>query len=512
MKPLFFVLAAVLAAGVWRWRRKLEPTLAAGAALVVIGLLIYGSGLVEMPNIENLIEDAGRTLGKWTYVVVAAAAFLETGAFVGLIAPGETFMVFGGVVAGQGRVDLITVIGIVWAAAVAGDTTSFYLGRRLGRAFLVKHGPKFQITEERLEMVESFFERHGGKTILIGRFVGLVRAIAPFLAGSSGMKFKRFIPYDVIGAGIWASAFVVLGYIFWQSFSTIADYASKGAFALGSVIALIVAIVATVRWLKVPGNREALDAWFDRQFARPALRPLAALLRPVWRLMRGPLRFFVDRITPGELGLEVTTLFAIAGVGLFLFVGPIFTFRDRALTPSDERARELVADIHVSWLADAAKLFTELGALKIVLPAVVLAAIYVAFRRRLAEALTLPIGLALVFAAVNITKPLEDRPRPPGGLVDADGSSFPSGHAAYAVAWVAIALVLTRTFPGFARTTLAVSLACAVVVLVGLSRVYLRVHELSDVTAGAGIAVVMFAICALVALIAGHLRQNGRSQ
>src|SRR6266511_6349443 len=162
------------------------------------------------------------------------------------------------------------------------------LGRRLGRAFLVKHGPRVHITEERLRQVERFFDRHGGKAILIGRFVGLVRAVAPFLAGSSGMPLRRFLPYDVVGAGLWGSTFVVLGYVFWQSFSQLVDYAKKGALALGAVIVLVVAIVAAMRWLRDPANRTKAGAWLERQAERPALRPLARLLRPVARRSRRP--------------------------------------------------------------------------------------------------------------------------------------------------------------------------------------------------------------------------------
>ena len=93
-------------------------------------------------------------------------------------------MMLGGVVAGQGEINVITLIGIAWAAAVAGDCASYLLGKRLGREFLVKHGPRFQITPDRLEQVETFFANHGGKAIFIGQFVGIVRAVAPFLAGS----------------------------------------------------------------------------------------------------------------------------------------------------------------------------------------------------------------------------------------------------------------------------------------------------------------------------------------
>ena len=196
MKPVWLVFAVALAAFlVWR-RRRLEPTLIAGGAIVAVGSLVYGLGVVHLPNLEQALIDVGETLGSWTYLLVGALAFFETGAFVGLVAPGETAMLLGGLVAGQGQIDVVTMIAIAWAAAVAGDMTSFFLGRRLGRAFLVRHGPKIQITEPRLRHVEAFFDKHGGKAILIGRFVGLVRAIAPFLAGSSGMPLRRFVPYD----------------------------------------------------------------------------------------------------------------------------------------------------------------------------------------------------------------------------------------------------------------------------------------------------------------------------
>ena len=210
MKPIWLAGAAVLVAFlVWR-RRRLEPTLLAGGAIVAVLMAVDGTGLVQLPNLEEALVSIGETLGPWTYLLVGTLAFLETGAFVGLIAPGETAMLVGGLVAGQGQISVVTLIGIAWTCAVAGDLTSFYLGHRLGRQFMVRHGSKPHITEERLESVERFFDRHGGKAILIGRFVGLVCAIAPFLAGSGGMPVRRFIPYDVVGAGLWSTTFVLL--------------------------------------------------------------------------------------------------------------------------------------------------------------------------------------------------------------------------------------------------------------------------------------------------------------
>src|SRR5918997_4660993 len=193
--------------------------------------------------------------GPWTYALVAVLAFLETGAFVGLVAPGETVVIAGGVVAGQGEIQLFPLIGLVWTCAVLGDTTSFYIGRRLGRRFLERHGPRLKITEERLQQVESYFERHGGKTILIGRFIGLVRALAPFIAGSSGLTYRRFIPYSIVGTGLWATVFCVLGYIFWRSFDQVAHIAGQAIFGFGLTVGVIVGVVVAYR------RRAKIRAW-----------------------------------------------------------------------------------------------------------------------------------------------------------------------------------------------------------------------------------------------------------
>jgi membrane protein DedA with SNARE-associated domain/membrane-associated phospholipid phosphatase len=510
MKPVPLIAAVALAAFLaWR-RRKLEPTLLIGGAIVAVVLAVYGSGLVKLPNLEESLIRVGETLGQWTYLLVGALAFFETGAFIGLVAPGETAMLLGGLVAGQGQIDVVTLIGIVWACAVAGDLTSFFLGRRLGRSFLMRHGAKVQITEERLHTVEGFFDRHGGKAILIGRFVGLVRAIAPFLAGSSGMPLRRFVPYDVIGAGLWGTTFVLLGYIFWQSFSTLVDYAKKGAFALGAVIVVVVAIVWLVRWVRRPDNRRRARGWLDEQAERPAFRPVAAVLRPVARRSAAPARFVWDRVTPGDLGLELTTIAAVAAVGSYAFVAHILKL-DSGRTPiGDDATLRMVRRVDVSPLVDVAKVVTTLGAFPVAVVLVGVAWIVLLMRREFVESLVLGVGLGLTYAGVHITKAALDRPRPPAPLVDTELSAYPSGHAAYALTWVAVAVILSRVLPNVASRAALVTGAVVIAAVVGLSRLYLRAHWLSDVTGGWGLGAALFSLCGLCALVVGYVRDNGR--
>jgi len=209
---------------------------AAAAALVLLA-----TGTVSPPDVQGWLTSLADSLGAWTYALVAGLAFLETGAFVGLIAPGETAIALGGVVAAQGEVSLPLIVLAAWVAAALGDLASFLLGRRLGRRFLIAHGPRVGVTAPRLARVDGFFDRHGGKAILIGRFVGLIRAMAPFVAGASGLQLRRFLPYSLAGTLIWASAFTLAGYAFHESFETAAGVLTHGVLGLAVLAAGAVA-------------------------------------------------------------------------------------------------------------------------------------------------------------------------------------------------------------------------------------------------------------------------------
>ena len=459
---------------------------------------------MKLPNLEELLLHIGNTLGQWTYLLVAVLAFLETGAFVGLLAPGETAMILGGVVAGQGEISVITLIALVWVAATLGDAVSFWLGRRLGREFLVRHGPKFRITPEVLERVEGFFDQHGGKAILLGRFVGIVRAVAPFLAGTGRMSFKRFLPYDILGAGLWATTFILLGYVFWQSLGTVLDYAKKGALGLGITITVIVGLVVAVRWLSREENRHELAQRMDRAVDRPGLR----FLRPAVRWVQGPLRFFIARLTPGELGLELTTLLAIAAVGSFAYFGYWLAVAERGYGALDLTVNTWAVDLYNGTAAAVAEVVTVLGAPALMWPLVGVVTILLLVRRHWVEGAVLGAGMLLTIGFVRLGKSVLERPRPADALIDAGGYSFPSGHAAYAVAWVALAVIALRLVPSLKGRWWLVAAAIAVAVLVAVTRVYLRVHWLSDVLAGAGVAAMSFSLVAIIALVVDYVRHN----
>jgi membrane protein DedA with SNARE-associated domain len=221
--------------------RRPRAALLAAAAVAIAAFALTSTGVVPLPDLEGALTDLSETLGAWTYLLVGGLAFLETGAFVGLVAPGETAVVLGGVVAAQGEVELAAMLVLVWLAAAAGDLASYALGRRLGRPFIVARGPRFGVTPPRLALVEGFFERHGAKAILVGRFVGIVRAVAPFLAGASGLRLRGFLPWSLLGTAAWAATFTLIGYAFHESFHSAADLVTQGALGLAVVATLTLA-------------------------------------------------------------------------------------------------------------------------------------------------------------------------------------------------------------------------------------------------------------------------------
>ena len=495
-----------------RWFQSVE------LAVIAIAVLI-GVGVIHLPNFEKLLEDAGQALGRWTYLAVGLLAFLETGAFLGFIAPGETAVIVGGLVAGQGQISLLALIAIVWACCLAGDAVSYELGRHKGRAWLLKYGARLQVTEGRLDQVEKLLNSHGAVMIIVGRFLGFVRPLMPFIAGASRMPFRRFFPYDVLAAGAWSITFCTLGFLFWRSIDQLTTYVSRGLFAFGTLVVVIGGIVALIHLRRSPEARAKVREWIDERADRPGWSILARIARPVWHVLLKPTaavadllaRFSYQRLTPGNLGLELTTLLALTAVGGFSF----FLLGDIVLNEGEPRidrwAADLAERLNTDMLVSVAKVVTTLGASWVTGPLVLVMVVFALARRRWIDAVALVCGWPIVWALVQITKSAYDRARPPGSLVDTFNQAFPSGHAAYAVAWIACATVLVRAGVGWATRIAAVTVAVGIVAVVAVTRVYLRAHYLTDVLGGIALAVAIWSLIGVFALFAGRVRTIEKS-
>ena len=273
MSPGSLALAVLLTTALVVFRRRLNGTKRVLGIVALAWLVVHGSGLVPLPDLEAAAKNVGPTLGGWTYLAVGAMAFLETAFLLGLIAPGEFSVILGGFIAGQGEIDVIALGAIVFACAAAGDTAGFLLGRKFGRSLVLDHGGSFGVTEKRLAHIETFFAAHGAKTILVGRFVGVVRALTPFTAGTSKMPARRFLPLDYAAAAAWSVTFVTLGYVFWRSFDTAISIAKGGSLAFAALLLVVAATTVGVRRVQSRGRSHGMEA---RPHGRPTAHPASS--------------------------------------------------------------------------------------------------------------------------------------------------------------------------------------------------------------------------------------------
>ena len=193
----------------------------------------------------NRLIDFVWSIGSWGYVVVFLGAALESAAFLGLLIPGESLVIASGVLASAGLFKLPTLIAVVSAGAVVGDSIGYELGRRLGRPWLLRRGARLVFRRDRIEAVDAFLKRHGGKAVLIGRFIGFLRALAPFVAGSSRMPYGRFLAYNVAGAILWTIACVFLGYLVGAAWPIVEKWVGRAGLALG-----LAGVAVAVWWLR----------------------------------------------------------------------------------------------------------------------------------------------------------------------------------------------------------------------------------------------------------------------
>lgn len=150
--------------------------------------------------------------GTFVYLFLFLIIFLETGVVATPYLPGDSLLFLVGAVAAQGGLNIFSVLVLLMVAAIAGDTMNYWIGRGVGSRFLSRGIPF--IKEHHIRKTESYFERYGGKTIVIARFAPFVRTLAPFLAGAGKMDYSRFIQFNAAGGVLWVSSFIFAGYLF----------------------------------------------------------------------------------------------------------------------------------------------------------------------------------------------------------------------------------------------------------------------------------------------------------
>lgn len=162
-------------------------------------------------HIDVHLDEIIRNYGGWTYSLLFLIVFAETGLVVTPILPGDSLLFAAGTFAARGSLDVWTLFLSLTAAAIIGDTVNYSVGHYL--APRMQQGLRF-VRQEHLDRTHAFYQKHGGKTIVIARFMPIIRTFAPFVAGIGAMEYHRFIIYNVAGAILWVALFVFGGYYF----------------------------------------------------------------------------------------------------------------------------------------------------------------------------------------------------------------------------------------------------------------------------------------------------------
>jgi membrane-associated protein len=164
-------------------------------------------------HLDKHLNELIANYGTWTYLVLFAVIFCETGLVVTPILPGDSLLFAVGALSATGTLDVWTLLGLLVVAAVLGDAANYSIGRYFGMKLFRNENSRF-LKREYLTRTQQFYERHGGKTIVLARFVPIVRTFAPFVAGVANMPYPRFFAYNLAGGAVWVSLFVLAGYAF----------------------------------------------------------------------------------------------------------------------------------------------------------------------------------------------------------------------------------------------------------------------------------------------------------
>ena len=446
---------------------------------------------------SSVVDTVLSLSGLPAYALVGLLAAAEAAAFIGLFLPGEAALLLGGVLASQGRVSLPVMIAVAVVAAIVGDSIGYEIGRRGGPA-LKRSRLGRVVGPARWEKGESLLERRGGPAVFFGRWVGLLRALVPCLAGMGRMPYPRFLLWNASGGLLWASFVVLTGYAAGAQYKRVEQLFGRASLLIGLAVVLLGGLFVLVRSVaRHPGE------WRARLARLGSVPPLAALRRRFQR----QLAFLARRLDPGQaLGLTLTLGLTVAvGAGGAFAVVTEDALDGDGVAGLDQPVLRFLAARRDDEATAIARVVTFLGGVPFVV-FVTLALVAFLWRRSRRAALVL---LASVFGSGAITAAVKlivsrDRPSLPLAIDSAEqGFSFPSGHSLSSLAlYGALAYLAAQYLPTWRSLTYAIAGLLTTAAAVAFSRLYLGYHWVSDVLAswtlaGLWLATVFTADCVL---------------
>ncbi|MFB4203448.1 hypothetical protein KBTX_01838 [wastewater metagenome] len=429
-----------------------------------------------LPSIEHF-----HMLGYW---VAFFAALLETALVAGWFLPGSTLLLLLGGMAAGSYLDFGDLLLFAIAGAVLGDNVNYWLGERYGSQW-ARDGVWF-LTPGHFERAHRFFDRHGARSVFLGRFIPSVKEIAPFVAGTVRMRYRTFLFWNLLGAVGWGLQWVGGGYLFGQSFRVAQTWMSRAGMALLAVLLLWALLWLLQRFIK----RKGRDLWWVAvSLTRSVMTALArnAYVRRWVRRHPRSVRLVMNRFDRRHFsGLPLTVPALAFTYVLALFAGIVEdVVTSDPIVAIDHATAQLVAAFRTPSAIPPFVWITDLGQPPVVFALLASTGLVLwLVNRKYAVAGLLMSSLGAT-AFTTLGKLAFERPRPAGAVLLETSYSFPSGHATIAVACYGfLGYLLIRSAARWkARVNLFFATA-GVILLIGLSRIVLGVHYLSDVWAG----------------------------
>jgi len=205
-------------------------------------------------HIDSHLASLVLTYGLWIYLILFIIIFIETGLVVTPFLPGDSLLFVAGALAASGMLDILILCVLLSIAAIAGDSANYWIGKACGLDRLQCRYPRL-FKKEYFEMTNRFYNRYGGKTIIIARFVPYIRTFAPFIAGVGRMSYPRFLYYNIMGGLAWILSFLLAGYLF-GGIPVVREHFDLVVWAILviSLIALVLILVGVVRFARAESS------------------------------------------------------------------------------------------------------------------------------------------------------------------------------------------------------------------------------------------------------------------
>jgi len=403
-------------------------------------------------------------LHHWGYWIILIVAILEATPFFGIFAPGQAIVIFGGVFAKFGILDLWAVLWISSMGAIIGDYLGYAVGRKYGHNFLTKYGKYFFFKEEYYKKTKEIMHNHTGKAVIIGRFNQLTRAFAPFVAGATEVPVKKFSIYNITGGIMWAVTFVILGYIFGKSYEVASHYA--GQILIGAIV-----ISVFIGWGYGFINRK---------------------------------KHIFQKYHLHILTLNIASLYVFSKMAQDVV-------DTRLITKLDLLINEKVPLLYNAFSDKIMYFFTTIGDPVYYFYWILVAATFalLAHMKRWFYAVVLLVSATIGGLSDLWIKEIIGRLRPANAVIEMHDLSFPSGHATMSIILFAlIAYAFREDFKNKFFRKLFVIANILIFTIVGFSRVYFNVHWISDVIGGFALGMFVLTLTILVCKVGMDLFWN----